>query len=109
MSFDVVTISGIFALAFLIHNLIIQIMRYNRNAHNNTRDLGIAYFLSGTVYAALGVLGGMAVSWRPNCNAIDFKDQKSKVRIFHSGQLSIICYRLSWTVIHVKTCSVFTL
>mmetsp|Transcript_35999 Transcript_35999/g.42066 ORF Transcript_35999/g.42066 Transcript_35999/m.42066 type:complete len:498 (-) Transcript_35999:129-1622(-) len=78
MSFDVVTISGIFALAFLIHNLIIQIMRYNKNAHNNTRDLAIGYTVVGLIYSALGIFGGMAVSWRPNCNAIDFKNQKSK-------------------------------
>ena len=79
LSYDVVTISGIFALAFLIHNLIIQIMRYNRHTKHNTRDLGIGYTVVGVVYSVLGILGGMAVSWRPLCNAIDFKNHKSKV------------------------------
>ncbi|KDR15632.1 sodium-coupled neutral amino acid transporter 9-like [Zootermopsis nevadensis] len=49
-------LSGMAALSFFIHNIIITIMRNNRNQENNTRDLSIAYLLVTLTYAFIGIL-----------------------------------------------------
>lgn len=49
-------LSGMAALSFFIHNIIITIMRNNRHQENNTRDLSIAYLLVTLTYAFIGLL-----------------------------------------------------
>jgi sodium-coupled neutral amino acid transporter 9 len=49
-------LSGMAALSFFIHNIIITIMRNNRHQENNTRDLSVAYLLVTLTYAFIGVL-----------------------------------------------------
>eukprot|EP00331_Platyophrya_macrostoma_P021579 CAMPEP_0176452096 /NCGR_PEP_ID=MMETSP0127-20121128/28301_1 /TAXON_ID=938130 /ORGANISM="Platyophrya macrostoma, Strain WH" /LENGTH=483 /DNA_ID=CAMNT_0017840423 /DNA_START=20 /DNA_END=1471 /DNA_ORIENTATION=+ len=77
VSKDIITICGIFALAFAIHNAIVQIIRYNKDAKKNTRDLGLGYLLGSLIYAGVGIFGGFAVSWRPKCSAAEFKNHDS--------------------------------
>ncbi|KAJ1523670.1 hypothetical protein ONE63_001510 [Megalurothrips usitatus] len=46
--------SGMLALSYFIHNIIISIMRSNRRQENNGRDLSIAYFLVTITYVFIG-------------------------------------------------------
>uniref|UniRef100_A0A146KWI5 Putative amino acid permease F13H10.3 n=2 Tax=Lygus hesperus TaxID=30085 RepID=A0A146KWI5_LYGHE len=48
--------SGMLALSFFIHNIIITVMRSNSNQKNNGRDLSIAYFLVTATYMTIGVV-----------------------------------------------------
>ena len=56
------TLVGIFALAFMIHNMIVGIMKNNEKPEHNTRDLAIAYTIDFTVYIILGIMGQIAVA-----------------------------------------------
>nr|CAD7265332.1 unnamed protein product [Timema shepardi] len=49
-------LSGMLALSFFIHNIIITIMRNNRHHKNNGRDLSIAYLLVTLTYALVGTV-----------------------------------------------------
>nr|CAD7428326.1 unnamed protein product [Timema monikensis] len=49
-------LSGMLALSFFIHNIIITIMRNNRHHKNNGRDLSIAYLLVTVTYALVGTV-----------------------------------------------------
>ncbi|XP_034232968.1 sodium-coupled neutral amino acid transporter 9 homolog isoform X2 [Thrips palmi] len=46
--------SGMLALSYFIHNIIISIMKNNRHQENNGRDLSIAYVLVTVTYAIIG-------------------------------------------------------
>jgi len=59
---DVNTLVGIFALAYMIHNSLAGMMKSNRDSSNNTRDIGIAYFLVFIFYCILGLFGMFAVA-----------------------------------------------
>nr|XP_022911007.1 sodium-coupled neutral amino acid transporter 9 homolog [Onthophagus taurus] len=48
-------LSGMLALSYFIHNIIISVMRSNRNQENNVRDLSIAYGLVLFTYLFVGV------------------------------------------------------
>ncbi|KAG8238087.1 hypothetical protein J437_LFUL012194 [Ladona fulva] len=47
-------LSGMLALSFFIHNIIINIMRNNKYQENNGRDLSIAFILVTTTYLIIG-------------------------------------------------------
>ncbi|KAF4526206.1 hypothetical protein B566_EDAN001890 [Ephemera danica] len=49
-------LSGMLALSFFIHNIIITIMRNNRNPEHNGRDLSIAFVLVTMTYITIGFL-----------------------------------------------------
>ncbi|XP_043486528.1 sodium-coupled neutral amino acid transporter 9 homolog isoform X2 [Polistes fuscatus] len=49
-------LSGMLALSFFIHNIIITIMQSNRDQSKNGRDLTIAYGLVTTTYIIVGVI-----------------------------------------------------
>ncbi|XP_034193785.1 neutral amino acid transporter 9 isoform X2 [Osmia lignaria lignaria] len=49
-------LSGMLALSFFIHNIIITIMQNNRDQSKNGRDLSIAYLLVTLTYIIVGVL-----------------------------------------------------
>ncbi|KAK3913893.1 Sodium-coupled neutral amino acid transporter 9-like protein [Frankliniella fusca] len=46
--------SGMLALSYFIHNIIISIVKNNRHQENNGRDLSIAYVLVTITYAVIG-------------------------------------------------------
>ncbi|XP_052123756.1 sodium-coupled neutral amino acid transporter 9 homolog [Frankliniella occidentalis] len=46
--------SGMLALSYFIHNIIISIMKNNRHQENNGRDLSIAYVLVTVTYSVIG-------------------------------------------------------
>ncbi|CAH1392180.1 unnamed protein product [Nezara viridula] len=48
--------SGMLALSYFIHNIIITLMRSNANQKNNGRDLTIAYILVMLTYLSIGVV-----------------------------------------------------
>ncbi|KAK5638841.1 hypothetical protein RI129_013136 [Pyrocoelia pectoralis] len=49
-------LSGMLSLSYFIHNIIISIMRSNRNPKKNTRDLSIAFLLVTFTYMFIGVI-----------------------------------------------------
>ncbi|XP_031330610.1 sodium-coupled neutral amino acid transporter 9 homolog [Photinus pyralis] len=49
-------LSGMLSLSYFIHNIIISIMRSNRNPKNNNRDLSIAFLLVTFTYMFIGVV-----------------------------------------------------
>lgn len=49
-------LSGMLALSFFIHNIIVTIMQNNRDQSKNGRDLSIAYLLVTLTYIIVGVL-----------------------------------------------------
>lgn len=56
------TLIGIFALAYMIHNSVVGMMKSNKDSSKNSRDLGIAYFLVFLFYAILGMIGALGVA-----------------------------------------------
>ncbi|XP_012062936.1 PREDICTED: sodium-coupled neutral amino acid transporter 9-like [Atta cephalotes] len=48
-------LTGLLAMSFFIHNIVINIMQNNRNQEKNGRDLTIAYFLVTLTYIIIGV------------------------------------------------------
>ncbi|XP_046399767.1 sodium-coupled neutral amino acid transporter 9-like [Ischnura elegans] len=48
-------LSGMLALSFFIHNIIVNIMKNNRNQENNTRDLSIAFVLVTATYLIIAI------------------------------------------------------
>ncbi|EGI65050.1 PREDICTED: putative sodium-coupled neutral amino acid transporter 9 isoform X1 [Acromyrmex echinatior] len=48
-------LTGLLAMSFFIHNIVINIMQNNRNQEKNGRDLTIAYFLVTLTYIIVGV------------------------------------------------------
>ncbi|XP_078740780.1 LOW QUALITY PROTEIN: neutral amino acid transporter 9-like [Lampetra fluviatilis] len=46
--------SGVLTLAYFIHNCVITLLKNNRNAHRNVRDLAVGYALVGTTYLYVG-------------------------------------------------------
>jgi sodium-coupled neutral amino acid transporter 9 len=63
-TWDFPNLSGVLALAFIIHNEIVPIMKQNKNQNKNLRDLGIAYSITGFLYAVMGILGVLAIIGR---------------------------------------------
>ncbi|XP_046753895.1 sodium-coupled neutral amino acid transporter 9-like isoform X2 [Diprion similis] len=49
-------LSGMLALSFFIHNIVITIMQNNENQKNNGRDLTIAYILVTFTYIIIGIM-----------------------------------------------------
>ncbi|XP_059483477.1 neutral amino acid transporter 9-like isoform X2 [Neocloeon triangulifer] len=47
-------LSGLLALSFFIHNIVITVMKNNQNQENNGRDLSIAYVLVTMTYIIIG-------------------------------------------------------
>lgn len=46
--------SGVLTLAYFIHNCVITLLKNNRDAHRNVRDLAVGYALVGTTYLYVG-------------------------------------------------------
>lgn len=53
---------GVFALSFFIHNIIIPIMKNNKDEKKNSRDVILGYIMTGCVYAIIGVFGTFAIA-----------------------------------------------
>ena len=59
---DVANLCGVFALAFFIHNIIIPIMKNNREEKKNQRDVVLGYFLTGAFYVVVGLFGALSIA-----------------------------------------------
>ncbi|XP_075919886.1 neutral amino acid transporter 9-like isoform X4 [Petromyzon marinus] len=46
--------SGVLTLAYFIHNCVITLLKNNRHAHHNVRDLAVGYLLVGSTYLYVG-------------------------------------------------------
>ena len=57
-----ITLNGIFSLAYLMHNAITGIMKNNKDSSKNSRDLKISYTTVFVAYVILGVFGCFAVA-----------------------------------------------
>jgi len=64
---SLITLLGIFALAFISHNIVIPIIKYNANFNNNTRDVGYAYIITSLIYMVIGIFGVFGSNWREAC------------------------------------------
>ncbi|CAH0548905.1 unnamed protein product [Brassicogethes aeneus] len=60
-------LSGMLSLSYFIHNIIISIMRSNKNQQNNKRDLSIAFGLITFTYLFLGVTFYIAFPLAKSC------------------------------------------
>ncbi|GLG98909.1 Putative amino acid permease F13H10.3 [Gryllus bimaculatus] len=60
-------LSGMLALSFFIHNIIISIMRNNRNQEKNGRDLSIAYILVTLTYTFIGAVFYISFPLKKSC------------------------------------------
>lgn len=49
--------AGVLTLSFFVHNCVILIIKNNRHAEHNVRDLGLGYLAVGTCYFFIGLLG----------------------------------------------------
>ncbi|XP_054273752.1 sodium-coupled neutral amino acid transporter 9 homolog isoform X1 [Macrosteles quadrilineatus] len=61
--------SGMLAMSYFLQNIVITIMRSNRNQKNNTRDLAIAYSLGMGTYLVIGILFYASFPLRKSCIA----------------------------------------
>ena len=59
-NYDLTEITGVFSLAYMIHNAIVGIMKPNKNQENNSKDLFYAYLIVLIKYILLGLLGSFA-------------------------------------------------
>ncbi|XP_011693231.1 PREDICTED: sodium-coupled neutral amino acid transporter 9-like isoform X2 [Wasmannia auropunctata] len=60
-------LTGILAMSFFIHNIVINIMQNNRNQEKNGRDLTIAYFLVTVTYIIVGATFFMCFPLPKSC------------------------------------------
>ncbi|XP_018364084.1 PREDICTED: sodium-coupled neutral amino acid transporter 9-like [Trachymyrmex cornetzi] len=60
-------LTGLLAMSFFIHNIVINIMQSNRNQEKNGRDLTIAYFLVTLTYIIVGVAFFMCFPLPKSC------------------------------------------
>jgi len=59
---DVANLCGVFALSFFIHNIIIPIMKNNREEKKNQRDVVTGYILTGLIYVVIGIFGTLSIA-----------------------------------------------
>lgn len=59
---DVGSLCGIFALSFFVHNIIIPILKNNKEEKKNQRDIFLGYSLTAGVYAIIGFFGAFAIA-----------------------------------------------
>ena len=59
---DVANLCGVFALSFFIHNIIIPIMKNNREEKKNQRDVVIGYLMTAVVYGIVGIFGTFSIA-----------------------------------------------
>lgn len=64
---DIINIAGTFALAFIVHSVVVPIIKHNENQEKNSRDLAIGYTIGGGVYIILGILGCFAIVGSEYC------------------------------------------
>lgn len=73
---DVGSLCGIFALSFFVHNIIIPILKNNREENKNHRDIVLGYSLTATVYTIIGFFGAFAIA------GVNLPDGKSGNTVF---------------------------
>lgn len=59
---DVANLCGVFALSFFIHNIIIPIMKNNREEKKNQRDVVLGYVLTAFFYGLIGIFGSLSIA-----------------------------------------------
>lgn len=64
-TWDVVTLCGVFAVAFNLHAVIIPIMKNNKHQEHNLRDVGLGFGWTGIIYTLVGGFGAVAISGVP--------------------------------------------
>ncbi|EAS02413.2 transmembrane amino acid transporter protein (macronuclear) [Tetrahymena thermophila SB210] len=101
---DIAAVGGNFALAFMVHNAIAQIMSQNARPEKNNRDMSIGYLLAATIYAIIGIFGTYGIVGRShpdNASTItQYFDSDSVppfiINLFFSGHLitayPLFCY-----------------
>lgn len=52
---------GVYAMAFVIHNAVVAIVRKNKNQANNSRDVGYAYIITLFFYIITGIFGAIGL------------------------------------------------
>ncbi|CAD8055073.1 unnamed protein product [Paramecium sonneborni] len=58
---DVVTLCGVFSVAFMVHSCIVPIMKNNLEQQNNLRDIAISFGWTWIIYALVGIFGAIAI------------------------------------------------
>lgn len=59
---DIANLCGVFALSFFIHNIIIPIMKNNREEKKNSRDVILGYLLTAFFYGLIGIFGTLSIA-----------------------------------------------
>jgi len=62
---NVNVIFGVFAFAFMVHNVAIEMLKKNKRPKNNRRDLRTSYIITAVIYGVVGILGDLGIAWRP--------------------------------------------
>ncbi|CAK62184.1 unnamed protein product (macronuclear) [Paramecium tetraurelia] len=96
--------AGQFALAFMIHNAIGQLIKNNEKRDNNSRDLAIAYGISGMIYGIVGIFGSIGI-WQ--CIKIiqgfeNVSDAQTILNCFKKSDVEIIIIE-SLFLVHLVT------
>lgn len=63
---DFATVCGVFASAFFLHNLVIPIIKNNKEEKNNKRDIILGYVMAGTFYSLIGIFGAFSIAGLQN-------------------------------------------
>ena len=57
---------GIFALSFMCHNIALDVLKKNEKPQKRQKkNLQISYLITVSIYAIIGFLGLLGISWRP--------------------------------------------
>ncbi|CAD8132403.1 unnamed protein product [Paramecium octaurelia] len=78
---DVVTLSGVFSVAFMVHSCIVPIMKNNLQQENNLRDIAISFGWTWILYALVGSFGAIAIQGKAlnpsgdGSTVLDYLDQ----------------------------------
>ena len=110
--FNLTEILGVFSIAFFLHNIATGMMKKNKFSENNSRDLGIGYFIVLVCYCFMGVFGTFAASALFNAEYSKFNGQMpNNILEFFSSDNSflfpfeyiIITIALSMTLIQLTS------
>ncbi|XP_072759695.1 neutral amino acid transporter 9 [Anoplolepis gracilipes] len=87
-------LSGLLAMSFFIHNIIISIMKNNRNQEKNGRDLTIAYILVTLTYIIVGVAFFMCFPLQKSCIQDNLLNNFQKWDGFTIGARLVLLFQL---------------
>ncbi|XP_076758645.1 neutral amino acid transporter 9 [Xylocopa sonorina] len=87
-------LSGMLALSFFIHNIIISIMQSNRDQSKNGRDLSIAYLLVTLTYIVVGIVFYICFPLSKTCIEDNLLNNFQKWSVLTVGARIVLLFQL---------------